>query len=205
MDERLTPFEAPPRCDIHSPVASGCQSPNSPLISVALTSCTAASMQRRSNAAGATWWRSPWRRTEQWLQRRINGASSGGGTGSGTATTDLGIILAYGLGALPLALLNNIWVTYVYVFFISGPLRDSALFLLVQAVFLLWNSVNDPLFGWSAKGQRRRERTHIWSEGRVGGGEMQHSSSHHRRSPPPLCGRHSLSFDPLTCLSAAVG
>ena len=113
-------------------------------------------MQRRSTAAGAAWWRSPWRRAEQWLQRRISGPGSSG-PGSGTAPSpDLGIILAYGLGALPLALLNNIWVTYVYVFFISGPLRDSALFLLVQAVFLLWNSVNDPLFGWSVEGQRRR-------------------------------------------------
>lgn len=118
-------------------------------------------MQRRSIAAAAEWWRSPWRRTEQWLQRRINGTSSGGGTGSGNASTDLGIILAYGLGALPLALLNNIWVTYVYVFFISGPLRDSALFLLVQAVFLLWNSVNDPLFGWSVEGQRWQGSVHV--------------------------------------------
>lgn len=98
------------------------------------------------------------------------------------------MILAYGLSALPLALLNNIWVscgervalrsrnerrsiqrlradlspvcscspvcsvlwqvTYNYPFFVGGPLRDSSLFIWVQVVFLLWNSVNDPLFGW---------------------------------------------------------
>ena len=153
-------------------------------------------MQRRSNATAAPWWRAPWRRAEQWMQRRINSSSSSGGS-SGTATTsDLGIILSYGLGALPLALLNNIWVTYVYVFFISGPLRDSALFLLVQAVFLLWNSVNDPLFGWSVEGQETRggkERHSHQSESRVvGGWKLQHWSS--RRSLCLCVVRPSLTY-----------
>jgi hypothetical protein len=66
----------------------------------------------------------------------------------GSSPRDVSVILAYGLGALPLSLLNSIWVTYTYPFFVGGPLRDSKLFLLAQSVFLLWNCVNDPLFGW---------------------------------------------------------
>jgi hypothetical protein len=30
----------------------------------------------------------------------------------------------------------------------GGVLSDSHLFLVVQLIYLLWNSVNDPLFGW---------------------------------------------------------
>jgi len=58
------------------------------------------------------------------------------------------LILAYGLASFPVALLNNIWVTYSYPFFVGGVLRESSLFIVVQLLYLVWNCTNDPLFGW---------------------------------------------------------
>jgi Na+/melibiose symporter-like transporter len=66
----------------------------------------------------------------------------------GASPRETRLIFAYGLAAFPVALVNNVWVTYNYAHFVGGILADSYLFILVQAIFLVWNSVNDPLFGW---------------------------------------------------------
>jgi hypothetical protein len=57
------------------------------------------------------------------------------------------LAMAYGWAAGSISLLNNIWVTYNYPFFISGPLASGSWFVVVQMIFLVWNSINDPIFG----------------------------------------------------------
>lgn len=65
-------------------------------------------------------------------------------------------------------MINNLFVTYSYPLFVGGVLADSHLFLAAQALFLVWNSVNDPLFGWLSDHTQEQATTH---------GKKEHSSS----------------------------
>eukprot|EP00960_Hanusia_phi_P000480 13542-Hanusia_phi.AAC.1 len=53
---------------------------------------------------------------------------------------------AYGATMLGSAAMNNVWVTYSIPFF-SSRLSSSSFFL-GQALYMIWNALNDPLIGW---------------------------------------------------------
>ena len=53
---------------------------------------------------------------------------------------------AYGATMLGSAAMNNVWVTYSIPFF-SSRLSSSSFFL-GQALYMVWNALNDPLIGW---------------------------------------------------------
>eukprot|EP00794_Sanderia_malayensis_P005141 gene5141-5789_t len=55
---------------------------------------------------------------------------------------------AYGGIALFISLLNNIFLLYYVNTFVNIYKIDSKSFWIGEAIFLLWNSLNDPLFGW---------------------------------------------------------
>lgn len=57
------------------------------------------------------------------------------------------LALNYGATAFSIAIINNIWVTYNYPFFLK-TLGTGPWFVGAQIVFGLWNTLNDPLFGW---------------------------------------------------------
>jgi len=56
--------------------------------------------------------------------------------------------IAYGGLALITSLLNNVFILFYVSTFISVFQIDSTSFLIGETVFLIWNSINDPLFGW---------------------------------------------------------
>ncbi|XP_056153276.1 transmembrane protein 180 [Lampris incognitus] len=54
----------------------------------------------------------------------------------------------YGSLALFISILNNVFLLYYVETFVSVYKIDKISFWLGEAVFLIWNSLNDPLFGW---------------------------------------------------------
>jgi len=58
------------------------------------------------------------------------------------------IHIAYGGLALLISLLNNVFLLFYVSTFISAFEIDGTSFYVGETIFLLWNSINDPLFGW---------------------------------------------------------
>lgn len=56
--------------------------------------------------------------------------------------------LAFGMTMLSSACLNNLFVTYYLEMFTVVATLDERWFYAGQIVFMVWNSINDPLFGW---------------------------------------------------------
>ncbi|XP_033119412.1 transmembrane protein 180-like [Anneissia japonica] len=56
--------------------------------------------------------------------------------------------LAYGSMALFLSILHNVFLLYYVDIFVSVYKIDKQSFWIGETIFLLWNSFNDPLFGW---------------------------------------------------------
>uniref|UniRef100_A0A7S3G2W4 Uncharacterized protein n=1 Tax=Palpitomonas bilix TaxID=652834 RepID=A0A7S3G2W4_9EUKA len=56
--------------------------------------------------------------------------------------------VAYGLIAFGTAVLNNFWVTFYVTHFMQVEKLSDGWFYGGQVVFAVWNSFNDPLFGW---------------------------------------------------------
>ncbi len=71
------------------------------------------------------------------------------------------LAMGYGWAAGSISLLNNIWVTYNYPFFIGGPLASGSWFVVVQMLFLVWNSINDPIFGWLSDASVKSTPRHV--------------------------------------------
>lgn len=60
----------------------------------------------------------------------------------------LAVRLAYGSMSLFIAILHNVFLLYYVDIFVSVYKIDRNSFWLGEAIFLVWNSLNDPLFGW---------------------------------------------------------
>jgi len=56
--------------------------------------------------------------------------------------------IAYGATSFSIAAINNIWVTYNYPFFLSCSVAEGNTFPVIFLLFMAWNGLNDPLFGW---------------------------------------------------------
>ena len=56
--------------------------------------------------------------------------------------------LAYGSVGLFTAVLHNVFLLYHVDTFVSIYKIDKHSFWFAEAVFLVWNSINDPIFGW---------------------------------------------------------
>uniref|UniRef100_A0A673I656 Major facilitator superfamily domain containing 13A n=1 Tax=Sinocyclocheilus rhinocerous TaxID=307959 RepID=A0A673I656_9TELE len=54
----------------------------------------------------------------------------------------------YGSLALFISILHNVFLLYYVETFVSVYKIDKMSFWLGETVFLIWNSLNDPLFGW---------------------------------------------------------
>lgn len=65
-----------------------------------------------------------------------------------TAATARHLGLHYGAMALYIALLHNIFLLYHIEMFVSLYKIDKFSFWVGETIFLIWNSCNDPLFGW---------------------------------------------------------
>ena len=61
--------------------------------------------------------------------------------------------VAYGLGALAAAALHNVFITYYVHLFLKTYSLSSGWFYLGESLFMIWNSLNDPWFGWLIEGQ----------------------------------------------------
>lgn len=62
-------------------------------------------------------------------------------------------MVAYGLVAMAAAALNNVYLVYYVTLFQAAGLSRPA-FVLGQGLYMMWNSVNDPLFGWALDSAR---------------------------------------------------
>lgn len=60
----------------------------------------------------------------------------------------IAVRLAYGSMSLFIAILHNVFLLYYVDIFVSVYKIDRNSFWLGEAIFLVWNSLNDPLFGW---------------------------------------------------------
>ncbi|EDO34958.1 predicted protein [Nematostella vectensis] len=60
----------------------------------------------------------------------------------------LELCVAYGSLSLFIAIVHNVFLLYYVQIFVSVYRIDQTSFWIGEAVFLVWNSVNDPLFGW---------------------------------------------------------
>ncbi|XP_029201215.2 transmembrane protein 180-like isoform X1 [Acropora millepora] len=56
--------------------------------------------------------------------------------------------IAYGSMSLYIAILHNVFLLYYVDIFVSVYKIDRNSFWLGETIFLVWNSLNDPLFGW---------------------------------------------------------
>lgn len=60
----------------------------------------------------------------------------------------LPVHIAYGALALFIAILNNVFLLFYVTTFVKVYHIDSVSFYVGETIFLIWNSVNDPIFGW---------------------------------------------------------
>ena len=58
------------------------------------------------------------------------------------------LLYSYGSVALFTAILHNVFLLYHVETFVSIYKIDKYSFWIAEGIFLVWNSVNDPLFGW---------------------------------------------------------
>lgn len=65
-----------------------------------------------------------------------------------TSTNERKIGLYYGLVAFFISILHNIFLLYHVETFVSIYKIDKFSFWVGEIIFLIWNSCNDPLFGW---------------------------------------------------------
>ncbi|XP_006880043.1 PREDICTED: transmembrane protein 180 [Elephantulus edwardii] len=72
--------------------------------------------------------------------------------------------VVYGSLALFISILHNVFLLYYVDTFVSVYKIDKTAFWLGETVFLLWNSLNDPLFGWLS------DRRFLSSQPRLGTG-----------------------------------
>jgi len=82
------------------------------------------------------------------LRGGFGGLGIGGGRlpAGGSSSISLAQAAAYGATMFGSAAMNNIWVTY-YIAFFSARVQ-SQWFYFGQAVYMVWNAINDPLVGW---------------------------------------------------------
>ena len=56
--------------------------------------------------------------------------------------------LAYGATSFSITMLHSIFMLYYVDLYVNVYRLDDSWFYFGQAVFMVWNAVNDPLFGW---------------------------------------------------------
>ena len=61
---------------------------------------------------------------------------------------DKQLAISYGSVSLFSAVLHNVFLLYHVEMFVSVYKIDKFSFWICEAIFLLWNSCNDPIFGW---------------------------------------------------------
>lgn len=66
----------------------------------------------------------------------------------GGVVLKLGVEHYYGILAFFMAILHNIFLLYHVDLFVTVYKIDKTSFWIGEVVFLIWNSINDPLFGW---------------------------------------------------------
>lgn len=60
---------------------------------------------------------------------------------------EIKLALIYGATAYSVAAVNNIWVTYSYPLYVR-LLASGPGFIIVQLLFMVWNTINDSVLGW---------------------------------------------------------
>src|SRR5687768_6428898 len=58
------------------------------------------------------------------------------------------IAIAYGITSFSAATLHNLFLIYYIDLFFNVYKLDHSWFYFVQVIYMIWNSLNDPLFGW---------------------------------------------------------
>lgn len=79
--------------------------------------------------------------------------------------------VVYGSLALFVSVLHNVFLLYYVDTFVSVYKIDKAAFWVGETVFLLWNSLNDPLFGWLSDRQFLSSQPRLCEEELLVGGE----------------------------------
>ena len=64
----------------------------------------------------------------------------------------LSVHIAYGALSLLISLLNNVFILFYVTTFTKVFKIDSTSFCIGETIFLIWNSINDPIFGWISDG-----------------------------------------------------
>ncbi|XP_002154765.3 transmembrane protein 180 [Hydra vulgaris] len=64
----------------------------------------------------------------------------------------LPVHIAYGALSMFISLLNNVFILFYVTTFTNVFKIDSGSFYIGETIFLIWNSINDPLFGWMSDG-----------------------------------------------------
>ena len=72
-----------------------------------------------------------------------------------------GVALNYGLIALFIAIIHNVFLLYYVDTFVSIYKIDKFSFWVGEIIFLIWNSGNDPLFGWISDKQYLYQSTDV--------------------------------------------
>lgn len=72
---------------------------------------------------------------------------------------------AYGLASFAASAMQSLFVTYYVSLYADVYHLDNAGFLVGESVFLIWNSLNDPLFGYLMRGWSVRRRLPVLSSG----------------------------------------
>ncbi|XP_028414172.1 transmembrane protein 180-like [Dendronephthya gigantea] len=71
--------------------------------------------------------------------------------------------ISYGSIALFWSILHNVFLLYYVEIFVSVYKIDKTSFWIGEAVFLVWNSLNDPLFGWISDHGSLENNIHVGS------------------------------------------
>jgi Na+/melibiose symporter-like transporter len=74
--------------------------------------------------------------------------------GKATAVASRSLAIAYGVTSFSAAALHNIFITYYVHLFLHTYKLDSTWFYIGELIFMVWNAVNDPWFGWMIEERR---------------------------------------------------
>lgn len=96
--------------------------------------------------------------------------------------------VVYGSLTLFITILHNVFLLYYVDTFVSVYKISKAAFWVGETVFLLWNSLNDPLFGWLSDRQFLSSQPRFVSWGRLTTGPVPPDPSPGLEDPPPVFG-----------------
>ena len=67
--------------------------------------------------------------------------------------------IAYGAVSFSSAAMHNIFITYYVHFFLETFKIDDGWFYFGEIIFMIWNSFNDPWFGWLLDKYEHKNKT----------------------------------------------